>query len=89
MTNCAPLLFTNALDIQSAAPLPIDSKPLNDKCNITRSNIFSVTLIANSSLREGKTLPNESNHVILLETAKASAVINDKKILANVFLTSI
>ena len=84
-TNCAPLLDTNALDIQSAAPLPVDSNPLKDKCNITRSNIFSDTFIANSSLTEQKTSPNESNHVILLKTAKAFVVINDKKILANVF----
>ena len=84
-TNCAPLLDTNVFDIQSAMPMPVDSKPLNDKCNITCSDIFSDTLITNSSLTEGKTSPNESNHVILLTTAKASVVVNDKTILAHVF----
>ena len=84
-TNCAPSLNTNTIDIQSIVPLPVDIKPSYDTFNISRSNIFVDSDIANSFSTERKTSLNASNHVILLKTAKATEVVNDKTVIANVF----
>ena len=85
MTNCTPLLNTNTINIQSTAPLPVDLKPSYDTFNITRSNILVDSDIANSFSTERKTSLNASKHVILLKTAKATVVVNDKTVIANVF----
>ena len=78
-TNCAPLVNTNTINIQSTMPLSVDIKPSYDTFNSTCSDIFVDSVIANSSSTERKTSLNASKHVILLKTAKATVVVNDKK----------
>ena len=84
-TNCAPLLNTDTSHIQSIAPLPVDIKPSYVTFDSNSSNIFADSAIANSSPTERKISLSATNHVILLKTAKASVVVNDKTVIANVF----
>ena len=84
-TNCAPLLNTSAINLLSNAPLPVDIKPSYDESNITRSTNFVDSAIDNSSSTEEKTSLSAPNHVILLKTAKAAVVLNDKTVIANIF----
>ena len=84
-THCAPLLNTSAINRLSNAPLPVDIKPSYDESNITHSNNFVDSTIDNSSSKEEKTSLSAPNHVILLKTAKAAVVVNDKTVIANIF----
>ena len=84
-TNCAPLLNTSAINLLSNALLPVDIKQSYDESNITRSNNFVDSAIDNSSSTEEKTSLSAPNHVILLKTAKAAVVVNDKTVIANIF----
>ena len=74
-TNCAPVLDKYANTIQSHAPLPITHKS-------SPPELFNTTLSSNDRRNSLKTKDN----VILLKTAKAFVVVNDKTLPANIFL---
>ena len=72
-TNCAPVLDKYANTIQSHAPLPITHKS-------SSSELFNTTLSSND---QRKSLQAKDN-VVLLRTAKAIVLVNDKTLPANI-----
>ena len=84
-TNCAPVLDNNAITIQSHTPFPITIKSPPEALNVARANDFVESLTTTSSSNDLQNSLKASNHVILLKTAKAVAVVNDQKLTANIF----
>ena len=83
--NCAPVLDNCAISIQSHAHLPIDMKSSNEVSNVARAKncVDSVATISSSNGQQNSRKPKDD--VILLKTAKAVVVVNDKTLMANIF----
>ena len=82
-----PVLDNNAITIQSHTPLPITNKLSPEAFNVARAKDF-IESLATISLSIQNSL-KASDHMIYLKTAKAVAVVNDKKLIANIILMKV
>ena len=92
-TNCAPLLNINANDfLEDCDPypsLPINDKPSYEVLNVNRINNCIDSVDNSPPPENAQDSATAVNHVILLKTAKAVAVVNDKKLHANILLMKV
>ena len=83
--DCPPVLDNYAISIQFHAYLPIDMKSSNEVSNVARAKNFVDSVATISSSNGQQNLLKPKDDVILLKTAKAVVVVNDKTLMANIF----
>ena len=83
--NCAPVLDNYVISSQSHAYLSIDMKSSIEVSNVARAKNFVDSVATISSSNGQQNLLKPKDDVILLKTAKAVVVVNDKTLMANIF----